>query len=163
MATSSIGLNMHTLRESLPYLTSALGAMGVIHGFVSFQNPAFGAKSFGIDLGPELTSKDIAYTRVHGIRNIKDGALNIALSSYLLFSKVCRSSPLAATVVRKCIGTMLLIRSVVGVVDGWTIGQYIQSQRSQQKADQGPGKSSSTAPVQFAVFVAILGAAHLYV
>lgn len=162
MATSSLGLNLHTLHESLPYLTSLLGALGVIHGFVSFQNPALGAKSFGIDVGDQLTPKDVAYTRVHGVRNIKDGALNIALSSYLVFSSACRSSPLAADVVRRCIGMTLLIRSTVGVVDGWTIGQYMKSEGNKEKADQNPEDISKiTMPVKFAVFVASLGLAHL--
>lgn len=165
MTSSTLGLNISTLRNTLPVFSTALGLLGIIGGIINFTDPALGAKSFGIDLHSTTPSvRDLAYVRIHGVRNIKDGLLNIILTGFLVFSDVCRTSEVAASVVRKCIGMTLVIRSLVGFADGWVVGEYVGSQHaSERKGKQGDGKASVATPVKFAVGVAALGAAYLFV
>lgn len=133
--TSILGLNISTVRSTLPILSASLGLLGIAGGLVNFASPVDGARGFGIALpssatktGTEPSPTELAFIRIHGIRNISGCVGLVGLCAYLRFSTLCQTSPIAATAVRKVIGITALAGCYVGFVDSWILAQFADSQ-----------------------------------
>lgn len=102
---------MFTLRAALPILTGGLCTLGIGGGLYNFQNPAAGAKMFGIlRSGSSPTPTETAYTKIHGVRNLATGITWLSILTYLQYPDLTRTLPVAATGVRRVIGISMLVR-----------------------------------------------------
>lgn len=176
MSTSSIGLNMSTLRYALPILSGALWTLAVVPASYDFINPREGAKLFGliIPASPNstkastsdrdsdgVTPTEKALIRIHGIRNFASGAGGMGLLALLYFSPLCKDSPAAAEAVRKSIGVLLVVGSTVGFTDGWILKQFEQERGISAEAKELAGKQAQGHTFT-AMMIFGLGAAWLY-
>lgn len=160
----SFGLNLPTLRLSLPYITASLGVLALLGGAMNFTNPIEGAKMFGITLSADSkptsspTATETAYIRIHGIRNIAAGLTNIALCAFYRFSTMTRTSPIAAEVVRTCIGISLLVGSGVAVGDGFVLNQFARDVEGTDMGEVGNyAQEKGSGHVLTGVPIAVLG------
>lgn len=120
-----LGLSTSTVRSILPIASASLGLLGIAGGLLNFASPAEGARGFGITpSSPEPTPTELAYIRVHGIRNISGCAALVGLCAYLRFSSLCQTSPVAAAAVRKVIGITSIAGCYMGFVDSWILAQF---------------------------------------
>jgi hypothetical protein len=119
------------LRPALPVFSGLLSLLALGGGIYNFIEPREGAKAFGLiaqsGSSSHTTAFETAYIRIHGIRNIGNGLVNISLLLYLQFSDLCQTSPIAASTVKKCIGIGLTLGTVVGLGDAWILKQFADS------------------------------------
>ena len=104
-----------------------------------------------------------AYIRVHGIRNFSTGLAGVGLSLYALFGT---ESAAQASVVRKCLGVMMLAGAPVALGDGWLVGEYVKALKEGGKAEDDEkevkeamkvGEEKSVGHTFTSVFIAAVG------
>lgn len=173
MSTSSIGLNMSTVRYALPVLSASLYTLALMPALYDYSNPAEGAKLFGITIpassdptksatgGDTITATEKALIQVHGIRNFANGAGGLGLLAMLYFSPLCKNSPAAAEAIRKCIGILFVVGSTVGFTDGWILKQFEQADGISGEAKELASKQSQGHSVT-AVLILALGLGWIY-
>lgn len=165
MSTSGLGLDTSALRTALPFLTSAIYILGIGGGLYTYQDPADGAKLFGIVLpGSTPTPTETAYTKIHGIRNFANGAIGLLTVGYLQLSSYCTSlpqGPFVAPAVRRVLGYSMLVGSIVGLTDGYTLYQFSTAQGVSAEAAEH-AKKQRLGHVGMALPTALLGLGWLY-
>lgn len=137
LAMSNLGLNLATLHSGLPLLTGISSLLAISGGLYDLQAPSQGSKVFGILVADEdsntsssspPTPVEKAYIQVHGIRTIASGLSCLGLLLFLHFSDLTRTSPTAATAMRKAIGVITLAIAPVCLLDSWVLAGLAQSQ-----------------------------------
>jgi Domain of unknown function (DUF4267) len=141
---------------SLPMMTALIGSGGFIIGLYSFVSPYSAARIYGIPIAapPESTvaastekqtsiSKDEAYVYAHGSRNFAIGTSILGLTAYWRFSSLCRFSPIAVHVAKRCIGIAILAGSMVPIADAYVILQHVK-QAGLSDEDVQRGKKAGT-------------------
>ena len=140
----------------LPILTTLIGSGGVSIGLYSFVSPLSAARIYGIPLSLSesekentqtiSTSKQEAYIYAHGSRNLAIGTSVIGLTAYWRFSSICRRSPVAEQVVKRCVGIVVLAGSMVPMADAYCIARHVRnSGTSSQDVDIGKWASGAHA------------------
>ena len=150
----------------MPVFTGTLSLLGLAGGLYNFVQPLEGAKGFGL-IAPAATSQhatafQTAYIRIHGIRNIGTGVVNIGLLLYLQFSNLCQTSPIAAEAVKKCIGLGLTLSTVVALGDAWILKQFADSPGVNSEGAQ-LGAAKATGHALTSGIILGLGLCWLYV
>lgn len=134
---SNLGLNLATLRSGLPLLTGISSLLAISGGLYDLRAPTQGSKVFGILVAEEdstspspssPTPVEKAYIQVHGIRTISSGLSCLGLLLFLQFSDLTRTSPPAATAMRKAVGVITLAIAPVCLLDSWVLAGLARSQ-----------------------------------
>ena len=140
---SSIGLSQSGLRSALPILTGTLALLGVGGGLYNFVDPVEGAAGFGIKLQSSATEgaqkpspTELAYIRVHGIRNMGNCLGLLVLSSFAYYAPICKSNAVVGQTARKMVGILMLTGCYTGFVDSWIISQFAESKGISSDAAQ---------------------------
>ncbi|ETN47060.1 uncharacterized protein HMPREF1541_01250 [Cyphellophora europaea CBS 101466] len=166
MSSINSSLSLSSLRPALPIFTGLLGVVALGGGAYNFVSPLEGAKGFGL-LAPAKDAAHAdafqeAYIRVHGIRNIGTGLSTLTLVLMWQFSDLCRTSPIAALAVKRCMGISLVLGTTVGLGDAWILKQYAESPGVGQEA-VALARGKSTAHAVTALVIASVGLGWLMV
>lgn len=163
MSTSSLGLNTSTLRTTLPFLTGALHTTSILSGLYFLLNPSEGAKLFGTPFksADNPTASELAFTRIHGVRDLALGAVGLRLINYAYGLEV-KGETGAARAVGYAVGSLLFAGSAFAVADGWICSDFA-GQGGLSEADKEGAEGLSFRHVVLGVPVALLGAAWLYI
>ncbi|KAF9875683.1 hypothetical protein CkaCkLH20_06615 [Colletotrichum karsti] len=153
---------------ALPVFTGLLSLLGAGDGLLNLTQPETGAANFGLippsraSVSPaQFDAFHHALIKVKGARNLHMSTSIIALILYGQFSDVCRSSPAAATAVRRCIGLVLTLGTGVGLSGAFVIWEYVKSAESSRKAVE-IGRAKAKAHFLTSLPILALGLAYLY-
>lgn len=165
MSSTTSSLSLSSLRPALPVFTGLMGLLGLGGGIYNFADPVEGAKGFGLiapsGTGSHAAAFETAYIRIHGIRNLGMGLVNLGLVLYWQYSDLCRTSPIAATAVQRVLGISFLLGTIVGLGDAWILKQFADSPGVEAEA-ANLGREKSQGHAVMAVAIASLGLGWLY-
>ncbi|KAK5941680.1 hypothetical protein PMZ80_005630 [Knufia obscura] len=160
---TTLGLNLATLRSTLPYLTGALHTTGALSGIYFLLAPSEGAKLFGIpfrnDSAPTPTEN--AYTKLHGIRDLTTALAGLRLINYATKLED-QGHTVAARAVGHAVGGLLFVGAAFAVGDGLVSGRYARDEGVKGE-DEELAKNLTTSHFAVAVPIALLGMAWFYV
>jgi len=161
--TSSVGLNLATLRTTLPYLTGALHTTGALSGIYFLLAPSEGAKLFGIPFANDSspTPTESAYTKMHGVRDLATALVGLRMINYATTLEA-QGNTIASRAVGHAVGSLLLAGAAFAVGDGWISSQYA-GQCKVEGEEKELARNLSTSHFAVAVPVALLGMAWFYV
>jgi len=135
MSTSSfLGLNLATIRTSLPLITGASYTVGVMGGLYSLLVPAEGAKMLGtpFDNPSSPSPAEVAYAKLHGVRKLATALIGLRLISYA-GELDAQGQTGAAKAIGNAVGTLLIAGTVVAVGEAWACSRY--AKRAAVKGD----------------------------
>ena len=165
MASTTSSLSLSSLKPALPVFTGLLGVLGLGGGIYNFANPVEGARAFGLVAPSGVSSQaaafQTAYIRIHGIRNIGMGLVNLSLVLFWQFSDLCRTSPIAAEALKRILAINFLLGPIVGLGDAWILKQFADSPGVEPEA-ANLGREKSQGHAVTAVLIASLGLGWLY-
>ncbi|KAK5080103.1 hypothetical protein LTR70_008800 [Exophiala xenobiotica] len=121
MSTSSfLGLNLATIRTSLPLIT-----VGIMGGLYSLMVPSEGAKLFGTPFENPLSPSpaEIAYAKMHGVRKFATALVALRLISYA-GELDAQGHAVAAKAIGNAVGTLLFAGTVVALGEAWACNRY---------------------------------------
>ncbi|KAF5246152.1 hypothetical protein FANTH_6919 [Fusarium anthophilum] len=125
------------------------GVTGTSIGIYSFVSPYNAMRLFGLHAPAadkssspqsEAFQKSLIYAT--GLRNIGTGLSTLGLYAFWQFSPICRVSPLAAAVTKKCMGICFMIGTFVGVGDAVIVRQFANKEYVQGEAEDKAANAS---------------------
>lgn len=137
--------------------------MGAFSGLYFLLNPSEGAKLFGTPFqNPDSpTPQELAFTRVHGVRDLAIGVVGLRLINYAYTLEV-QGNVVAAKAVGYTVGTLLFAGSAFTIADGWICSDFAK-QGGLKGKDQEELERLTFRHTVFAAPIALLGFAWLYV
>jgi hypothetical protein len=123
----------HTIRNALPYTTTALATIGLCSGLYTFLFPSLSAahlfgfappKSGTCAASTEANARQRGYIQLHGIRNSGNGLGMVGLLAFRQVSLLCRENQAAKEAVGLCLGVLLTTGTIVAIGDWWALREY---------------------------------------
>ncbi|KAF4960176.1 hypothetical protein FGADI_1195 [Fusarium gaditjirri] len=151
-----------TVVSALPLL---FGVTSTSIGIYSFVSPYNAMRLFGLQApSPEKTAssqsealqKSLIYAS--GLRNIGTGLSTLGLYAFWQFSPICKVSPLAAAVTKKCMGICFMFGTVVGVGDAVIVRQFANKEYVQG----GEEDKASSASISHGITAVVILATGLF-
>ncbi|KAG8672525.1 hypothetical protein FPOAC1_005801 [Fusarium poae] len=142
----SSDLSPTTIISALPVL---FGVTGTSVGIYSFVSPYNAIRLFGLySTSTEKTTashleafqKSLVYT--YGLRNIGSGLSTLGLFAFWQFSPICQVSPLAAAVVKRCMGICFICGSLVAAGDAVVVRRFANQEHIQGEFEEKATKAS---------------------
>ncbi|KZL87474.1 hypothetical protein CI238_03907 [Colletotrichum incanum] len=153
---------------ALPLFTGLLALLGAADGVFNLSKPESGAATFGLvpprrdSVTPaQFDAFHYALIKVKGARNLHMSSCILALVLYGQFSDVCRTSPMAAAAVRRCVGIVLTLGAGVGFSGAAVVTEYLSSPDASVEAVE-VGKAKAKAHLVTNVPIIALGLTYLF-
>ncbi|KAF5551208.1 hypothetical protein FMEXI_3324 [Fusarium mexicanum] len=125
------------------------GVTGTSIGIYSFVSPYNAMRLFGLHAtaadktsSPQAEAFQKSLIYATGLRNIGTGLSTLGLYAFWQFSPICRVSPLAAAVTKKCMGICFMIGTFVGVGDAVIVRQFANKEYVQGEAEDKAANAS---------------------
>lgn len=163
--TSTLGLNTHTLRLTLPYLTCALHTSSILSGLYFLLNPPEGAKLFGAPFTNDdsPTPSELAFTRIHGVRDLAMGLVGLRMVNYAWALQV-KGDLVGARGVGVAVGMLVWVGAGFLVSDGVICGEAVGGVEGVEGEVKDREEGSAVLRhLGMAVPIAALGAAWMYI
>jgi hypothetical protein len=155
-------MNMNAILARSPYIAGVVGSGSLIVGLYSFVSPLSAIRVYGSRplADPDSKKSDnsspsepliIEWTRTltyaHGVRNT---AMGLAIVSLCGFYHI-EPSPVAANAVKRCLGVLVLVGSMIPFGDSVVTARYMAAQQLAQ-TDRETAKKASAAHASRSVF-----------
>lgn len=128
MSNIGFGLTTASLRPALPVFSGLLGSLSLMGGLYSFSAPEAAAKEFGIVLdessSPSVRASQTTFVQAVGLRNLVTGVSTLSILAFWQLSSICQASPVAEQTVKRILGIMLTVGTLVSMGDAYIISQY---------------------------------------
>lgn len=147
---------MNAVLDRSPYIAGVVGSGSLIVGLYSFTSPLNAVRIYGTrplsisaqhteqDDSPKTKSAVNEWTQTlsygHGVRNTATGLSIISLATYFHFEP----SPVAAEAIKRCLGVLVLVGSIIPIGDSIVTARYMAAQDLAQ-ADRDTAKKASAA------------------
>lgn len=169
MSTSTtLGLNLplNTLRQTIPYLTATVHTTSVLSGIYFLLRPSEGAKLFGLPFTTDAnpTRSELAFTRLHGVRDISLGLVGLRLVNYA-WELESRGDLAGARGVGVAVGGVVFVGLGFLLGDGWICVEGLRrgaDVKREGNVDEEEVRGAVWKHLGLAVPIATLGAAWLY-
>ncbi|KAF4469095.1 hypothetical protein FALBO_4007 [Fusarium albosuccineum] len=125
-----------SLGAAVPAVPVLLSVTGVSVGIYSFVSPNTAIRMFGLpppapekeSTSPHAAAFQRSVVYAYGIRNVGVSIGQLGLLAFWQFSPICRASPLAAAVTKRCLGLCMMLGTVVGLGDAVIIRQFAKDE-----------------------------------
>ena len=146
---------MDAILQRSPYIAAAVGSGSLIVGLYSFTSPLNAVRVYGTrplsttsqpdaSDSPQHKSISTSWTETlalaHGVRNTATGLSILSLAAYFH----AEPSPVAAEAIKRCLGVVVLVGSIVPVGDSIVTARYMAAADVSQ-GDRDVAKKASAA------------------
>lgn len=154
---------MDAVLERAPYIAGAVGSGSLIVGLYAFTSPlnvvrVYGTRPLSIAARPteqnesaKIQSTSTSWTETlalaHGVRNTATGLSILSLATYFHLEP----SPVAAGAIKRCLGVLVLVGSIIPVGDSIVTARYMAAQDLAQ-TDRETAKKASAAHATRSIF-----------